>query len=132
MMRIYISIIILCLILSACASTATNFTKETAIVHVVLIWLKEPGNQKHTQQIIEISNQLKEIPELQEMRVGRSIPSDRKIVDDSFDVGLYMTFVDQENMQRYLVHPKHKEAVKTVLKPLASKIIVYDFDTLEK
>ena len=131
MMRICISIVILCLIISACASTTTKTTNENVIVHVVLIWLKESGNQNHMQQIIDISNQLKEISEIQEMQVGRSIPSDRKIVDDSFDVGLYMIFTGQEDMQRYLVHPKHKKAVKTVIKPLASKIIVYDFDTLE-
>ena len=77
-----------------------------------------------------MSNQLKEIPYIQEMRIGKSIPSDRTIVDDSFDVGLYMIFANQEDMQRYLVHPDHKNAVKTVLKPLASKIQVYDFETL--
>ena len=130
-MRIYISIAILCLMLIACTSTVTKTTNENRIVHIVLVWLKESGNKNHMQQIIDISDQLKEIPEIQQMQVGRSIPSDRKIVDDSFDVGLYMIFTDQGDMQRYLVHPKHKEAVKTVLKPLASKIIVYDFDTLE-
>ena len=131
MMRLYICITIMCLVLIACTSTATKSINENGIVHIVLIWLKEPGNQNHMKKIIDISNQLKEISEIQEMQVGRSIPSDRKIVDDSFDVGLYMIFTDNEDMQRYLVHPKHKEAVKTVLKPLASKIIVYDFDTLE-
>ena len=130
MMRIYISIIIFCVTLSACTSTATTKTQENTVVHVVLVWLKEPGNQEHTQQVIDISNQLKEIPDIQEMRVGKSVSSNRKIVDDSFDVGLYMIFNSKQAMQRYLVHPEHKKAVKTVLKPLASKIMVYDFDTL--
>ena len=131
MMRIYISIIVLCLILPAYTTTATKTTSENVIVHVVLIWLKEPGNQDHIQKIINVSSQFKEISEIQELRVGKSIPSERKIVDNSFDVGLYMIFTDQEDMQRYLVDPKHKAAVKKVLKPLSSKIIVYDFDTLE-
>jgi hypothetical protein len=64
------------------------------------------------------------------MRVGKSIPSDRKIVDDSFDVGLYMIFSSQDDMKRYLMHPEHIKTVKTILKPLASKIQVYDFDAL--
>jgi len=129
-MRICISIIVLCVALSACTSTATTNIQENTVVHVVLIWLKESGNQGHTQQVIEVSNQLKEIPGIREMRVGKSIPSDRKIVDDSFDVGMYMVFDNLENMEGYLVHPEHKKAVTDALKPLSSKIQVYDFDTL--
>ncbi len=130
MMRIYINIMIQCVILSAFASSVSSKTQENKIVHVVLVWLKQPGNHEHIQQVVEVSNQLKEIPYIQEMRVGKSIPSDRAIVDDSFDVGLYMIFANQEDLQRYLVHPDHKNAVKTVLMPLASKILVYDFDAL--
>lgn len=129
MIRICISIITLCATLFACASTATFKTQENTAVHVVLVWLKQPANKEHIQQVIEASNQLKEIQYIQEMRIGKSIPSDRTIVDDSFDVGLYMIFLNQEDMQRYLDHPDHKNAVKTVLKPLASKIQVYDFET---
>lgn len=130
MIRIYISIMILCVTLSACASSKTSKTQENTVVHIVLIWLNESGNAEHIQQVIDVSNQLKEIPYIQEMRVGKSIPSDRKIVDDSFDVGLYMVFDSKAAMQRYLLHPDHKNAVKTVLMPLASKILVYDFDAL--
>ncbi len=126
-MRIYISIIILCVTLSACTSTATTNVQENTVVHVVLIWLKESGNQEHIQQVIEVSRQLKEISDIQEMRVGKSIPSDRKIVDDSFDVGLYMVFDNLEDLEGYLVHPEHKKAVTDVLKPLSIKIQVYDF-----
>ena len=111
---------------SACTSVETTKSQENSVVHVVLIWLKEPGNKEHIQQVIEVSNQLKEIPGIQEMRVGKSITSDRKIVDDSFDVGLYMIFDNQEDMETYLVHPEHKKAVTTILRPLANKILVYD------
>jgi len=108
-------------------STTTTNTKENIVVHVVLIWLKEPENQEHIQQVIEVSNLLKEVPDIQDMRIGKSISSDRKIVEDSFDVGLYMIFDNEEAMQRYLVHPQHKDVVIKILKPLASKIQVYDF-----
>jgi len=48
-------------------------------------------------------------------------------VDDSFDVGILLTFPDRQTMNAYLTHPDHKQAVKNVLKPLVSKIVVYDF-----
>lgn len=78
------------------------------------------------QQVIEVSRQLEEIPELQEFRIGKSILSNRKIVDDSFDIGIYMTFANQNDLATYLKHDKHKEVVTTVLKPLTKKIVVYD------
>lgn len=131
-MRIYVSMMMLCIILTACVSTATTKTQESKIVHIVLVWLKEPSNQEHIQQVIDISNRLNEIPDIQELRVGKSIPSERKIVDDSFDLGLYIIFENQASMQRYLDHPEHKNAVKTVLMPLASKVLVYDFEDLGK
>ncbi len=131
-MRIYISMVMLCVLLTACASPTTTNTQERKVVHIVLLWLKEPGNHEHIQQVVDVSNQLKEIPGIQELRVGKSIPSERKIVDDSFDVGLYMVFDSKEAMHRYLVHPNHKKAVKAVLTPLASKVLVYNFEDLGK
>jgi len=127
-MRICISIIILCVTLISCSSTAITKKQESQVVHIVLIWLKESGNTEHIQQVVDITKQLKEIPEIQELRVGKSIPSDRKIVDDSFDVGLYMVFASKQDMENYLVHPQHQVAVKNSLKPLASKFLVYDFE----
>lgn len=132
MIRIFICMAMACITLTACASIDTAKTHENAVVHVVLIWLKEQGNQKHIQLVTDVSKQLREIPEIQELRVGKSIPSGREIVDDSFDVGLYMIFNSQESMQHYLEHAEHKNAVKTVLKPLASRIQVYDFESVGK
>ncbi len=61
------------------------------------------------------------------MRVGHSLPSDRKIVDDSFDVGIYISLANTEDMDAYLSHPLHTRAVEEVLQPLARKVVVYDF-----
>ncbi|MEM7401379.1 MAG: Dabb family protein [Pseudomonadota bacterium] len=124
MKRILI-IVLLCFTFVSCATTNTHTNEQ--IVHIVLVWLKEQGNQQHIDQIIEATKQLKEIVELKKLNVGKSIPSDRKIVDDSFDIGIYMTFSSVEDMQSYLSHPKHKRAVHSVFRPLAANIVVYDF-----
>jgi len=128
MIRVVFNLAIIFAVIS-CASSGEKELSDDKVVHVVLLWLKEPGNNQHIQKIIDTSYKLHEIPELIKLRVGKSIPSDRKIVDDSFDVGLYMTFNNEEDMQLYLDHPKHKEIVKSVLKPLVSRILVYDFVT---
>ena len=124
-MRILV-ILLFTLNITACESVIEK-QLESKVVHIVLIWLKEQGNEQHIQQIIDATQQLKEIAKIKELRVGESIVSDRKIVDASFDVGLYMIFDSNDAMQDYLVHPKHEHAVRTIIKPLASKIRVHDF-----
>lgn len=121
----------LAMILSACASSMTSRYKDDAVIHIVIIWLKEAGNQGHIQEIVDVTRQLGEIPEIQEVRVGKSIPSSRQIVDDSFDVGIHMTFANQTDLGIYLAHEKHKDVVATVLKPLTKKILVYDISARE-
>ena len=48
------------------------------------------------------------------------------MVDDSFDVGLAMTFNDEAALHAYETHPQHVKAVTEVLRPLAGKTVVYD------
>ena len=101
--------------------------RERALSHVVLCWLKEPGNTDHRNQIIEVSKTFRKIPGVLEVRVGKVIESDRAIVDDSFDVGILVTVSDVERLQEYLDHPIHQNAKRNVLLPLLEKVVVYDF-----
>jgi len=126
-MRGLICIVIFFLSFSAYASSEIKKQSEEQIVHVVLIWLHEPGNVEHIEKIIQASKPLKDISGIQELRVGRSVPSDREVVDDSFDVALYIFFDSRDAMQRYLVDPIHNKAVDNAIRPLSKKIIVYDF-----
>ena len=113
--------------LAGCNDRLSKTTSEDRVNHIVLCWLKEPGNIAHREKIIEVSESFRKIPKVLEVRVGQVIPSDRKIVDDSFDVGIYISLADNEDMNAYLNHPHHTKAVKEVLRPFASKIVVYDF-----
>ena len=49
--------------------------REQALSHVVLCWLKEPGNADHRNQIIEVSKTFKKIPGVLDVRVGKVIES---------------------------------------------------------
>ena len=118
--------IFIILLLAMMASTS-NAVESQRVNHVVLCWLKDSGNTEQRQKIIELSKQFRSIPGVLEVRAGEVMASDRIIVDDSFDVGIYMTFADREQMNIYLKHPDHVKAVKDVLKPLVKKVLVYDF-----
>jgi len=120
-------LITLIVILVGCTNPIEKTTGAEQVNHIVFCWLKEPGNSAHRQKIIETSRSFRKIPGVIEVRVGEVIPSDRKIVDDSFDVGISLTFANTDDMNIYLEHPLHKEAVQKVLQPLLKKIVVYDY-----
>jgi len=97
------------------------------IHHVVLCWLKEPAYDEARNKIIAVSKQFKNIPGVLNVSVGRVLPSDRPVVDDSFDVAMVMTFADEKAMNAYINHPEHEKATRDVLLPLVKKILIYDF-----
>lgn len=97
------------------------------VTHVVLVWLKEPENPEVLERFIRGSKRLAMLPGVLYHRVGPSLPSDREIVDSSFDVGVTITLKDQEALKAYLEHPVHKQTIREVMRPLVRKIMVYDF-----
>ena len=108
----------------ACANRAPQ--KPDRIVHVVFIWLKDAGNAKHQKMLIDASRAFARIPGVLDVSVGKALPNERPIVDDSFDVGLFLTFKNEEDLNAYLVHPDHEAAVTAFIKPLSEKVVVYD------
>lgn len=100
---------------------------ESEVTHVVLFWLKEPGNEAHRARVVEASRGFATIPGVLDVSVGSVVASDRAIVDDSFDVGLVIRLRDERALADYLVHPRHEQAARDLLLPLAEKVVVYDF-----
>lgn len=114
--------------LSACSGLqASPADNDASVHHVVLVWLKDsPNKAVHKQQVLVGSEQLRSIPGLQSLHLGTAISSSRKIVDDSFDVGLHMVFTSEKAMNTYLQHPTHVAFVKSI-KPQIKRLQVYDF-----
>ncbi len=101
---------------------------DTAVVHIVLVWLKEPGNAEHRQRIVNATREFETIPGVIGVTVGEVVTSDRPVVDDSFDVGLYLTFSSVDAMKAYLADDRHQQALRDVFRPLSERYIVYDFE----
>lgn len=115
------------LLLAGCAGQGVRSESGTRFVHVVFVWLKTPGDAAQIDRLIEATRTLGRIPGVREVRVGRAVPSDRAVVDDSFDVGLYMIFASRDDLEAYQRHPAHVAAVRDTLAPLAARQQVYDF-----
>ncbi len=119
---------VLCCVLLACLSLAARAGDTGGTVeHVVVVWLKTPGDLEARQRVITASQVLASIPGVVSLKAGTVLPSERPVVDSSFDVALSVTFTDLQAMQDYLHHPAHVRLVEKTLKPLVEKIRVYDY-----
>ncbi len=94
--------------------------------HVVLCWLATPGDAEAAARLAKTTRDLARLPGVLELRTGGPLPSDRPVVDDSFDLGIVMTFADPDALAAYLAHPDHLRAVDEVLRPLVARMVVYD------
>ena len=109
------------------STTAIADYSNKGVVHTVFLWQKNPGDMQHRRQLLHATDRLRSIPGVIDIRFGEMIESDRDIVDDSFDIGIYIYFSDVTAMKRYLVHPLHQAIVEQDIKPLVERIVVHDF-----
>ena len=121
------TLVLVTIIVSMYAMPVAEAAEEQGVVHTVFLWLKEPGNTTHRNQLIMATDRLRHIPGVMDIRFGEVIKSTRTIVDDSFDVGIYFYFNDIAAMNDYLVHPVHKRTVAEDIQPLVKESRAYDF-----
>jgi heme-degrading monooxygenase HmoA len=124
------TLILLQLVLFGCLSSQANFVlakENKKVTHVVMVWLKEPGNTQQREAFIKASEQLNDLPGIVNRHVGVVLPSDRKIVDDTFDVAVSVTMESEEALKAYLKNPKHKKILHDKIKPLINRTVAYDF-----
>ncbi len=116
--------------LSSCSTFQGGTADGGKVEHIVLAWLKKPGNATDREKLIGAAKSLKaQIKEVRSLDVGLAIPSHRPVVDSSFDVGLVMSFASQADLDSYEKNPVHLKAVAETLKPLTKKLQVYDIAT---
>lgn len=110
--------------LVACASPPE---RPTMVEHVVFVWLKDKGNPDHVAALIDASQSFTVIPGVLAVETGGPLPSDRPVVDATYDLAIRMRFDSAGALQDYATHPLHVEKRDQVLIPLVERIQVYDF-----
>lgn len=121
-----IALLLLISFVTGCANGKCPFAKSATVNHVVLCWLKQPGNEADRQKIINTSDEFRKIPGVVSVTAGRPLASTRPVVDSTFDVGIVIAFTDEAALHGYDTNPIHKKAVSDVLKPLTAKLLIYD------
>lgn len=122
-MKRLIALSALLLLVTGCANPLFTVTERGQVRHVVVCWLKPDTN---ADAIVESVQTLRSVPGVIDISVGKKIPSDRPVVDSSYDLMLVFTFQDEAAMRAYDQSPQHKRVVETVIKPNIAKYLVYD------
>ena len=118
-----LSAVLLVCLAAGCASDPALQGRQ--VVHVVVCWLKDPGGER---ELINVSREFRTLPGVIRVQTGRPIPSDRPVVDDSFDVAIVMTFRDEAALRAYEASDQHQRAVRETLQPLVKRFVVYDLE----
>ena len=105
-----------------------NRPQTGTVVHLVLCWLNEPGNEESISKLVKASESFRSIPGVLEVRTGTPLISDRPVVDSSYDIAIMITFSSAEALADYQKHPLHQQASADILKPLVKRLLVYDVE----
>lgn len=119
------SVLVLIYLLTGCAHYCPEL--HNPVRHVVLLWYNDAVMEQEKQQVETETLKLRSIPQVVSIITGRAVPSERPIVDDSFDLAILMTFRSVEDLNRYRVDPQHEQFVERYIQGKVMKLLVYDF-----
>lgn len=101
---------------------------EPQAIHVVVCWLKKPGDAADRNLLIDTSRSfLGQIPGLLDVQTGKVLGTARPGADSTFDMAVVFTFLNEKALRAYDTNPLHQAALRDVLKPRAEKVLIYDF-----
>jgi hypothetical protein len=109
------------------SGSASRAPVRAGLTHVVVFWLKTPGDAEARRRIVDASEGFRSIPGVVAIDAGQIVPTPRPNVDKTYDVAVVIRFRDREALEQYQVHPKHKATLQE-LGPLIDHTVVYDFE----
>lgn len=96
--------------------------------HVVIFWTDLAQPKAAEELVAGAQKYLAAIPGILHFHVGKMATSDRPVVDQTYQVGLYVQFANKAAQDAYQVHPSHLEFVEKILKPRRRKVVIFDFE----
>ena len=96
-------------------------------VHTVYFWLKPGTSDSARDQLVEDCRTiLSSCPTVKQLHAGRPAMTPRDVVDNSYAVGLTVTFDDRAAQDAYQVDAKHNEFIERN-KEHWDRVQVYDY-----
>src|SRR5881392_3033899 len=126
--RLRVAMFLTCIALSFASTGAqAAATRSGQVTHVMLFWLKRPGNVDDQNFLRRALRSLRRVRGVNDVRVGRSLPVARPGLEQSFDLGVVMTFRDREALEKFERDQRREQAIDAMLRPLVRQYIVYNF-----
>ena len=97
------------------------------IEHIVLMKLKEGVTEKQTQELMDGLSRLKGVvPGMLDVSGGYNDSPEGKSA--GFTYGFIVRFSDSAARDGYLPHPEHQKLAKTLVRPIADDVLVFDYE----
>ena len=116
-------LVLVVVLLPACATTPSNPPRPARINHVVFFKLQDPSDT--AELIDDCDEKLASIPGVVAYFAGPHLDTGRSTVDSDYDVGLYVGFMTEAAYRGYVEHPSHIEVVAK-RKPSLERLLVRD------
>jgi hypothetical protein len=127
-LRTRVALFLTCLALFLAPAGAQAIANRSGqVTRVMLFWLKRPGNVDDQNYLLRALRTLRRARGVNDIRVGRSLPVDRPSVEQSFDLGVVMTFRDREALEKFERDQQREKAIDAMLGPLVRQYTVYNF-----
>lgn len=108
-----------------------HHAQNRKVHHLVIVWLKQAGDEKLRQQYIQDSEGLAKLPGVLAYDVGTPAPINRgrvnAAVDESYDLAVSGVYESQQAYEAFLQNPDYLRVAQQLLRPLVDKYKVYDF-----
>lgn len=120
----------------AADAAAKNERSAGTVQHIIIIWLKEPGNVEHKNRMVEGLRKLAAIPGVKSVTVGSVLPAERNPsdltrADSTFDLSVVITLENEEAYRGYIKHPIHDLMARNTMAPLVDRFKMYDTNLFE-
>lgn len=107
----------------------TGFSAQPAsddrFVHTVFFWVKADVTQEQKDAFYQGLLKLKTIDAIETGYVGVPAPTNRSVIDSSYDYSITFVFKTAEDQDVYQSHPEHLEFI-AAYNHLWEKVVVYD------
>lgn len=127
MNAILIMILLMSLALPAFAQQVEkpDLKSDGPFVHTVYFWLQNNESDADREKLLEGLNMIKEIDLIRDGYVGVPAPTDREVIDSSYDFSITFIFENMDDEQAYQTHPTHLKFVEEY-GHLWERVVVYD------
>src|SRR5436309_10829361 len=100
--RLPVAIFLCCIAFSLASPGAPAAgARSGQVTHVMLFWLKRPGNVDDQNFLLRALRTLRRVRGVNNVRVGRSFKMDRAGTEQSFDLGAIVNFRDREAFNKF-------------------------------